>query len=320
MEKRPKRILLALDGSEQSLEAARYASRILPSEKVELVLFHVLNKIPDSYWDMHKYPAYRQMLISAHAWESEQKQEIEAFMERARQQVIDAGVPQDSVTVTIQDRKVGIARDIAFESQRNYDAVIVGRTGTSQIKDLVLGSIANKLIGRLTQVPIWVIGGRPDPGKILVAIDRSEGAIQALDYVADMVGGADREVTLIHVIRGFQIFHKGYEKSTIPGHGEGWIERANKDLEETTREVEDLFRESEAKLVDAGFHPDKINSRVISDVASRAGTVVEEARQGGYGTIVVGRRGLSRVEEFFIGRVGNKILQLAREMAVWVVS
>jgi hypothetical protein len=36
--------------------------------------------------------------------------------------------------------------------------------------------------------------------------------------------------------------------------------------------------------------------------------------------IVVGRRGLSRVEEFFMGRVSDKVLQLAKEMAVWVVT
>jgi len=34
----------------------------------------------------------------------------------------------------------------------------------------------------------------------------------------------------------------------------------------------------------------------------------------------VGRRGLSRIQEFYMGRVGNKVMQMAREMAIWVVS
>jgi nucleotide-binding universal stress UspA family protein len=47
---------------------------------------------------------------------------------------------------------------------------------------------------------------------------------------------------------------------------------------------------------------------------------VEEARNSSCGTIVMGRRGLSRVEEFFMGRVSKKVLQLAKWNAVWVVS
>ncbi|MHC4842819.1 MAG: hypothetical protein ACYTEE_03370 [Planctomycetota bacterium] len=34
----------------------------------------------------------------------------------------------------------------------------------------------------------------------------------------------------------------------------------------------------------------------------------------------MGRRGLSRVEDFFMGRVSKKVLQLAKWTAVWVVS
>jgi nucleotide-binding universal stress UspA family protein len=49
-------------------------------------------------------------------------------------------------------------------------------------------------------------------------------------------------------------------------------------------------------------------------------SIVEEARARNFSTIVVGRRGLSRVEEFFIGRVSNKIVHMARDKAVWVVS
>ena len=36
-----KKLLLAVDGSEQSFEAVRYVSRVFPPERLELVLFHV---------------------------------------------------------------------------------------------------------------------------------------------------------------------------------------------------------------------------------------------------------------------------------------
>jgi nucleotide-binding universal stress UspA family protein len=38
------------------------------------------------------------------------------------------------------------------------------------------------------------------------------------------------------------------------------------------------------------------------------------------GTIIMGRRGLSRTQDFFMGRVTNKVVYLAREKSVWIVS
>ena len=63
-----------------------------------------------------------------------------------------------------------------------------------------------------------------------------------------------------------------------------------------------------------------MTTKIITGAHSRAGAIVQEAKQGGYGTIVVGRTGLSKVRDFFMGRVSNKVVHLAKENAVWVVS
>ena len=44
------------------------------------------------------------------------------------------------------------------------------------------------------------------------------------------------------------------------------------------------------------------------------------ARMEGFKTIVIGRRGLSRLQQFFMGRVSKKVVYLARGLAVWVVN
>jgi nucleotide-binding universal stress UspA family protein len=80
------------------------------------------------------------------------------------------------------------------------------------------------------------------------------------------------------------------------------------------------FEEAITILTNSGFSQDRITTKLISGVGSRAGAIVEEAKRGGYGTIVMGRRGISKVEEFFMGRVSNKVINLARNLAVWVVS
>ena len=68
------------------------------------------------------------------------------------------------------------------------------------------------------------------------------------------------------------------------------------------------------------FELNPITTKIITGAHSRAGAIFEEAKKGNYGTIVVGRRGLSKVREFFMGRVSDKLIHLAKNQAVRVVS
>ncbi|MGA7875847.1 MAG: universal stress protein [Desulfoferrobacter sp.] len=315
-----KKMLLAVDGSEQAMEAVRYVSKILPPDQMEIILFNVMTKIPESFWDLQKEPAFYHKIANIKAWEIQQEKIIQDFMESAGQLLVGAGFPKDSFSVNIHERQEGIARDIVIESRKNYSAVVLGRTGLSELKDLVLGSIANKLMERLTHVPIWIVGGSPQPGKLLVSMDTSEWAMKAVDYVGSMLDGSESQVLLFHAVRGFDIFQRGHGKSFVPEHNKDWIERAEKELNEAGKAIEPVFEEAKQRLVSAGLSADKISNKVVTGVGSRAGAIVSEAQQGGFDTIVVGRRGLSRVQEFFMGRVSNKIIQMARKMAVWVVS
>ena len=103
---------------------------------------------------------------------------------------------------------MGIARDIIAASRSGYHTVVVGRRGVSELKDFVLGSIANKLVEKLAHIPIWIIGREQQRGKFLVALDASEGAMLAVDYVAERWAVCRNiDITLFHVVRGFDIFH-----------------------------------------------------------------------------------------------------------------
>jgi len=298
MAKSKKKLLLALDGSNQAFEAVRYVSRLIPSNRMDVVLFNVLTKFPESFWDIEKEPEYFDESAGTRSWEAQQNQEIRTFMEKARQSFLDQNVSQNAVHIKIQERKMGIARDILHESQNNYDGVVVGRWGTSMLKDFLWGSITSKLIGRLTHTPVCIVGGTPQIGKILVALDTSEGAKRVIDYLGAMVDSTSWEVTLFHAIRDFN--------------------RA--ELQKAEKAMASIFKESTDYLEKAGFNQNQINTKVVTKVPSRSSAIIAEAYKGRYGTIVVGRRGLSNVEDFYMGRVSNKIVQMARKLAVWVVT
>ena len=190
----------------------------------------------------------------------------------------------------------------------------------SRLKDLVWGSIANKLVGHLVQSPLWVVGGSPEPGKYLVAMDASEEAMRAVEYVGTMLAGSDCLVTLFHVLRSFEYLSLGFEGAFVPGPEVLGGEELKDEFQRAEEAIKTVCNQARNSLEKAGLRGDQIKRKIVTGALSRAKAIVEEAKKEGYGTIVLGRRGLSRVEEFFMGRVSSKVMQLAKEMAVWVVG
>ncbi len=80
-----------------------------------------------------------------------------------------------------------------------------------------------------------------------------------------------------------------------------------------------LFQDVKDRLTAAGFESEKISEKILSGVQSRSEAIVKEAEDGGYGTIIVGRRGLSKIEAFFMGRVGHEVVYGGKNFTVWVV-
>lgn len=292
------KILLAVDGSKPALEAVRYVSKSPAFQKRKIVLFNIYSKIPESYWDLESNPQVASRIKSIEVWARQQEKEMQQYMSSARQILLNAGFPGDSVLIKRQEREKGLARDILREAQQGYESVIIGRRGMSKLKDLVLGSVSSKLVEKMNFAPLLVVGKNPKIGKILLGLDSSEGALKAVDFLGGTWGKSNFEVKLMHVIRS--------DRKEL--------------IEENRKMIEVAFNEARARLEISGFAPDLITTKIVTRAASRAGAIVKEAERGGYGTIVVGRRGMSRVKDFIIGRVSNKVIQLAKEHAICIVD
>ncbi|MGO9018359.1 MAG: universal stress protein [Syntrophobacteraceae bacterium] len=306
------KVLLVVDGSYQSLETVNYLSQVLPPDNSEVVMLNITSKVPEVFWDLEKDPVWQQKVQTVRSWETQQEDKINGFMETAARFFSDAGFPDSAVKADVREKKEGIARDIRAESHLGYASVILGRRGLSTIPDLALGGVASKVVLRTSDLAVWLVGGRPEPEKIIVGIDSSDGSMLAVEHLARIVRGVSKKILLLHVVR------KVPEMNGLDGPEALRFQEERE--QRAVNEIEPVFRKAFAKLQAAGILPGEISTKVITGATTRAGTILEEARSGGYGTIVVGRRGVSTVEEFDMGRVSNKLVQTAKDRALWVVG
>ena len=313
MAEKTRKFLVAVDGSEQSMDAVRYVCTSVPRAKAEIVVYQVMSKVPEVFWDLGKDPAWEQKIESLRAWEQKQETIAASFMNTALELFKGAGFAQGSVATKIGRQKEGIARDIIAEARQGYDVVVVGRGKTSAEEGTPLGSVASKILGAATSFSLWLIGGKPTSEKILIAMDSSEGGLRAVDHTATMLNHDNNTITLFHAIRGISVSSEGME-DIFP---EAYRKQLMGDAE---REIQPALQIARDHLEKLDIAPDRISTKIITSVRSRAAAIVQEAKQSGYGTIVVGRRGITEVAEFSMGRVTNKLTQLAKTQALCIVA
>jgi nucleotide-binding universal stress UspA family protein len=310
---RSKKILVAVDGSPQSLNGVRYIALKFSNADLKVNLMHVLSTEPEPFQDMEKEKLFsRKMQTKQAEWIRKEKESAQKFLEEARHILLEANLREGNVGLILQERQVGIARDIIAESSKGYDAVVIGRQGLSKFRDIFLGSVSYKIVQAVGDIPVWVIGGDIRSRKILVAVDGSKNSRKAVDYVGKFASTNGAEVTLFNAVREFRL---AMLDIATPG-GE---EIEGKILAELEKDVQRMFDSYRRRLEKAGVETRGISSKYILQSRSRSGDILKEAKEGDFGTIVMGRRGLSRVHEFPLGRVTTKVLNRADLFALWIV-
>jgi nucleotide-binding universal stress UspA family protein len=145
---------------------------------------------------------------------------------------------------------------------------------------------------------------------ILIAVDTSENSRRAVAYVGRMLGGMQGyHVTLLHVIPDPE---EDYFQSE--SEREAWIAGYRSKTDAVLKEYQDM-------LISAGFPTTAVDLHTPRRYCpSMAECILSEHQKQDYSTIVIGRHGLSRKEEFLFGSISNKIVHHARDCAVWVVA
>ena len=305
-----RKFLIAVDGSTHSVNAVSYAAQYCGSAGIKVNLIHVIPTAPEALWDLGKEKIFKKKMRERHAgWTKKAEKIAHQFLNEARDLLVEAGVPENDVGVILQKRKVGIARDIIEESMGGYETVVVGRGGLGTRRDPFHGSVSNKIVEKIHDIPVWVIGGDAQSKRILLAVDASGNSRKAANYVGTVAAATEATIILFHVVRKFKFL----DDPTLLDHEiEGFWEEVKSDIPR-------MFHSYKVTPERAGIDTSRISSKAIMDSPSRSADILREAYEEACGTIVVGRKGLSKVDSFLMGRVTNKVLNRAGDFAVWIV-
>lgn len=146
--------------------------------------------------------------------------------------------------------------------------------------------------------------------RFLIAVDGSPNAGRAVTYAARLLGGrADVAAVLLHVVNPPE---DDYFDS--PGAREAWIQAQRA---AAARMLEDY----RAQMIAAGFAPGQVQCRCwVERTPSLARTLAAQQAALDCTTLVVGRQGLSRREEFLFGSTSRMLVGCVRGSALWVVA
>jgi nucleotide-binding universal stress UspA family protein len=307
-----KKILLAVDESIYSKYAIVYASKFASmSSRLNFVLFHVLPAISQYMIEEAETDFSTKAELRKIVKKNEEK--AKNFMANYKEQMVRMGIREDRIEIVTHPRMMGYARDILERAQKSlFDAICIGRRGLTRLQAAFSTSVSKKLLQHSQLIPVWVVDGEVKSNKIMAAVDGSESSLRAIDHLCFMLmGNPEVHITLFHVA------------AKIGDYCEIDFNDAVGDLEKLVIEgdkrcVQNFFTHAVRKFRESGLSDDQIKIKEVQPRMNVGRAIIEESVKGGYGTVVIGRRGISK--SFFMGSVSENVIDKIENRALWLVS
>jgi nucleotide-binding universal stress UspA family protein len=131
-----RKILVPIDGSECSLNAAKYAIKVAKDENAELFCIHVIAGVPYGY-------ASSPPAIDQYFKDIEEK--AQSWFDKVRCMAKTERMPELK-TETFTDVKSVIGSIIDYATSRDVDLIVIGTRGRTGLKRFLMGSVANGVV------------------------------------------------------------------------------------------------------------------------------------------------------------------------------
>ena len=307
-----KKIVIPVDGSKNYLRSLDYLDFIYGSKhKLDINLLYILPALPPILTD--KKTMDKRIRAKLKAVEKKNIQMDERILSEATAALVKKGFDEKSINAVYKKVEITAARDIVnWVNFKHADAVLLNRRGRGDLKSFFMGSVTQRLLEYHPLCPVWIVEGGIHSTKVLVCVDSSENALKAVDHAGFMLSGTDCPITIFHSVRHLRRYVPNEVLVEAPDLEQLWKEKAGQQISPNIKKAREI-------LLDAGLNAELITTKVEDGSRSAAYDILKEAQDNDYGTIVLGRRGVSALKEFFMGSVTSKILHNSFGLAVWIV-
>lgn len=142
---------------------------------------------------------------------------------------------------------------------------------------------------------------------ILFAINDSPSSRQALEYLSELaICRGDTHVTLLHVFRKPSASEELMGPKYMPQQRERYMR---------------ILQEAKDLLVAGGASPENVELKLVTTpYATVTEGIIDQFFKAEYGMVVLGRKRMSKAEEFVLGDVGVKLVRALEGVAILVVK
>ncbi|MFC1579469.1 universal stress protein [Thermodesulfobacteriota bacterium] len=312
MEDLTKKVIIPVDGSKNALKSLKYLDLVFEmNHNLDVDLVYITPSLTSAFGNEQMDKETYTTLSTA---EKKIVNKGERILGDAKNTLVQMGFGEERIKTVSRKKRIGISQDICvFAESTRVDAVLITRRSHTDLETFFMGRVTDRLVEQCKNAPVWIVGGNVESKKVLICVDRSGNALRAVDHVAFMLSGTDCQITLFNAMRDLKRMVPEEVVEEAPELEKLWKEKA-------AREVGETMKKAKAILLEAGIPEEQISKRVVQGTRSPGDDIIKEAKEKGYGTIVMGRRGISGFKEFVFGSVTKKILNQATGFVVWIVQ
>ncbi|HYO06529.1 MAG TPA: universal stress protein [Phototrophicaceae bacterium] len=143
------KILLAIDGSKPSIDAAEDAIEIAKNNKSKLIVIHVI--------DFYKYPYLLSATVLAPTFGSqrfdEDKKKAEEWIKTVKEKYVQSNAVNNgdadakNLKTEIIEGKSSVAATIVdYAESKNVDLIVIGSRGVTGFKKMLVGSVTSDVV------------------------------------------------------------------------------------------------------------------------------------------------------------------------------
>lgn len=282
------KIVFATDGSESARHAQQFLEMQPLAGRAEVRLVTVVS--PPSTTFQQGWRAYELADSAERAWSDSVLAETSAALE-AR-----------GIQVTTSARAGDIAHEI-IEAARQFEAdvVVVGAHGLSGLKAFFLGSVARNVAHHAPCSVLVAREPRNNLRDVVLGTDGSDHAERAAEILGRLPLPEQTRITAVSVVRPYQ------PVPTLMPMDAYAVEQAYQEIRDAQNlQCQHVAEDAASRLRRAGC-----NAAACARSGDPAAELLAQVELHHADLVVVGARGVSRIEELFVGSVAERVLKTA---------